>query len=107
MIALISPLTSLDLDRDYGEKLSRVKGTTWSRQSLFFFRFSERSASAWERRSREPRETRAAAGEEKSVPLPSRAFSQARGHLRVSRVLLDGLRKKRGKAARSLGSQGL
>ena len=81
---------------DYGEKLSRVKGTTWSRQSLFFFRFSERSASARERRSREPRETRAAAGEEKSVPLPSRAFSQARGHLRVSRVLLDGLRKKRG-----------
>ena len=54
---------------DYGEKLSLVKGTTWSRQSLFFFRFSERSASARERRSREPRETRAAAGEEKSVPL--------------------------------------
>ena len=43
-------------------------------------------------------------GEEKSVPLPSRALSQARGHLRVSRVLLDGLRKK--EAARSLGLQG-
>ena len=30
-------------------------------QSLFFFRFSESSARAWERRSRETRETRAAA----------------------------------------------
>ena len=29
------------------------------------------------------------------VPLPSRAFSQARGHLRVSGVLLDGPIKKR------------
>ena len=29
------------------------------------------------------------------VPLPSRAFSHARGHLRVSGVLLDGQRKKR------------
>ena len=42
-----------------------------------------------ERRSRETRETRAAAR------LPSRAFSHARGHLRVSGVLLDGPRKKR------------
>jgi len=47
-----------------------------------------------ERRSRETRETRAAAR------LPSRAFSQARGHLLVSGVLLDGPRKKRD--ARSL-----
>ena len=28
-------------------------------------------------------------------PLPSRAFGHARGHLRVSGVLLDGPRKKR------------
>ena len=61
-----------------------------------------------ERRSRETRETIAAAREEKRetariarpneirvVPLPSRAFSHARGHLRVSDVLLDGPRKKR------------
>ena len=27
-------------------------------------------------------------------PLPSRAFSHARGHFRLSRVSLDGLRKK-------------
>ena len=44
-------------------------------QSLFFFRFSpESNARARERRSRETRET----------PLPSRAISHARGHLRVS-----------------------
>ena len=42
-------------------------------QSLFFFRFSERSRRAQERRSRDTRETRA-----------SRTFSHARGHLRVS-----------------------
>ena len=58
-------------------------------QSLFFFRFSESNARARERRSRETRETRAAAREEKRVsffvPLPSRAISHARGHLRVSR----------------------
>ena len=29
------------------------------------------------------------------APLPSQAFSHARGHLRVSGVLLDGPRKKR------------
>ena len=29
------------------------------------------------------------------MPLSSRAFSHARGHLRVSRVFLDGLRKKK------------
>ena len=60
-------------------------------QSLFFFRFSESSARARERRSREKCETRRADREEKKkeslffVPLPSRAFSHARGHLRVSR----------------------
>ena len=41
-----------------------------------------------ERPSRETRETRAAA-------RLSRSFSHARGHLRVSGVLLDGPRKKR------------
>ena len=52
------------------------------------------------RRSQETREARAAAREEKRVsfvvPLPSHAFSHARGHLRVSGVFLDGPRKKRG-----------
>ena len=51
------------------------------------------------------RETRAVAREEREtvffvVPLPSRAFSHARGHLRVSAVLLHGPRKK--ETARSL-----
>ena len=46
-------------------------------QSLFFFRFSESDARARERRSRETRETRA-----------------ERVAMCVSRVLLDGLRKK-------------
>ena len=55
-------------------------------QSLFFLRFSEGSA-----RSRECRAARNEVGipRRKSlsflVPLPSRALSQARGHLRVSR----------------------
>ena len=44
-------------------------------RSLFFFRFSKGSARACER--------------------GTRAFSHARGHLRVSGVLLDGPRKKR------------
>ena len=52
-------------------------------QSLFFFRFSKGSARA---RERWTREKRAAA---------RRAFNHARGHLRVSGVLLDGPRKKR------------
>ena len=58
-------------------------------QSLFFFRFSklgECTRVGVERRSRETREKRAAA---------RRAFSHARGNLRVSGVLLDGPRKKR------------
>ena len=50
-----------------------------------------------ERQSRKTREARAV-GEKKrestfSRVAPSRAFSQARGHFRVSRVLLDELRK--------------
>ena len=43
-------------------------------QSLFFFRFSKGSAHARESWAR-------------NVPVPSRAFSHARGHLRVSGVL--------------------
>ena len=35
-------------------------------------------------------------------PLPSRAFSHARGHLRVSGVLLDGPKKKKRETARNL-----
>ena len=74
-------------------------------QSLFFFRFSpESNARARERRSREKRETRAATREEKRaffVPLPSRAISHARGHLRVSRFVRRTTEKR--ETARSLG----
>ena len=45
-------------------------------QSLFFFRFSKGNA-----RAREREDARRA----KRGPLPSRAISHARGHLRVSR----------------------
>jgi len=75
-------------------------------QSLFFFRFSESNALSRERRSRETRETRAAAREEKRdclsffVPLPSRAISHARGHLRVSRFARRATEKR--ETARSL-----
>ena len=65
-------------------------------QSLFFFRFSESNARARERRSRETRETRAAAREEKRVfsCLSRLAPSVTRVAICVSRVLLDGLQKK-------------
>ena len=50
------------------------------KQSLFFFRFSEGSA-------------RARASMDKAARRQTgRAFSHARGHLRVSRVLFDGPR---------------
>ena len=71
-------------------------------QPLFSFRLVRgvHARASVGRRSRETREARAAAREEKRVsfvvPLPSHAFSHARGHLRVSGVLLDGPRKKRG-----------
>ena len=60
-------------------------------QFLFFFRFSKGSARA------QALSVEAARREKRGrqVPLPSRAFSHARGHLRVSGVLLDGRRKKR------------
>jgi len=62
---------------------------------------------ARERRSRETRETRAAAREEKDsffVPLPSRAISHARGHLRVSRFARRTTEKR--ETARSLNIVG-
>ena len=61
--------------------------------SLFFFIFSESNALARQRRSRETRETRAAAREEK------RAINHARGHLRVSRFAR---RPEKRETARSL-----
>ena len=64
-------------------------------QSLFFFRFSKGSARARERRSREKRETRAAAREEREC-LSRLAPSVTRVAICVSRVLLDGLQKKEG-----------
>ena len=68
-------------------------------QSLFIFRFSEGSARARERWEAKPRDARNEGGsprrKKRVVPLPSRAFSHSRGHLRVSGVLADGPRKKR------------
>ena len=46
------------------------------------------------RASGERREKRGRRPKKKNEPLSSRAFSHARGHLRVSRVLIDGTRKK-------------
>ena len=65
-------------------------------QSLFFFRFSESNARAREQRSREMRETRAGAREEKRdfSCLSRLAPSVTRVAICVSRVLLDGLQKK-------------
>ena len=57
-------------------------------QSLFSFSFSKGNARARERWPEKPRDAR-------NEGVSSRAFSQARGHLRVSGVLLDGPRKKR------------
>ena len=57
----------------------KIRGGIDCEQSLFFFRFSDGGARA----------------------LPSSAFSHARGHLRVSRVSLYGLKKTR-ETARSL-----
>ena len=62
-------------------------------QPLFFFRFRESNARARERRSRETRET----------CLSRLALSVTRVAICVSRVLLDGLQKKR-ETARSLDS---
>ena len=61
-------------------------------QSLFFFRFSESNARAREQRSRETRETRVGAREEKRDC--SLAPSVTRVAICVSRVLLDRLQKK-------------
>ena len=68
--------------------------------SLFFFRFYVKGVCARERRAAATREN--ARPEKKKettafflVPLLSRAFSHARGRLRVSLVLLDEPRRKR------------
>ena len=71
------------------------------REVSLFFRFSASNARARERRGCETRETRAVAREEKFfVPLPSRAISHARGHLRVSRFARQTTEKR--ETARSL-----
>ena len=69
---------------------SAFRASIWldCEQSLFFFRFSESNARAWERRSRETRETRAAASPVMSAPSFTRVV------ICVSHVLLDGLQKK-------------
>ena len=66
-------------------------------QSFFFFRFSKGSARARECGAAKPRDARNEGGSRRRivVPLPSRAFSHARVHLRVSDVLLDGPIEKR------------
>ena len=66
-------------------------------QSLFFFSFSESNALARERRSRETRETRAAA----------RAISHARGHLRVSRFARQTTEKRETARSLVMGKQNL
>ena len=58
-------------------------------QSLFFFRFSKRNARVRERWTAKSRDAR-----NEGAPFPSCAFSHARGHLRVSGVLLDRTKKK-------------
>ena len=69
-----------------------IKALIDCEQSLFLFRFSEGSARTREKRRRQPEKKK----EWLSFFVPvSRALSHARGHLRVSRVLLDGPRKKR------------
>ena len=70
-------------------------------QSLFFFRFCDRSTRARERRVARGRQLEKAilsgfgGSLSFSVPLPSRAFSHTRGHSCVSGVSLEGLRIKR------------
>ena len=70
-------------------------------QSLFFFRFCDRSARARERRVARGRHLEKAilsgfgSSLSFSVPLPSRALSHASGYSCVSGVSLEGLRIKR------------
>ena len=70
--------------------ISREKGDHYYN----FWEGSEGSAGERERerRAAKPREARNEGG---GLPLQSRAFSHAHDHLRVSHVLLEGLRKKR------------
>ena len=60
-------------------------------QSLFF---SDLVREVQVRASGDRREKRGRQPEKKNEHLSSRAFSHGRGHLRVSRVLIDGTRKK-------------
>ena len=83
------------------EKGEKSGKTLDCEQSLFFFRFSKGSARARECWAAKPRDARNEGGSprrEKRVsffmPLPSCALSHARGHLRVSGVLLDGPSKE-------------
>ena len=82
-VFIISYSSSTSLPRGFAfgrvQSSSLAKGVLDCEQSLLFFRFSESNARARERRSRETRETRAAAREE---------------NICVSHVLLDGLQKK-------------
>ena len=63
--------------------------------SLFFFIFSEGSARARERRAKRREARNEGSSHRRKGVAPSRTLSNARGHLRVSSVLLDGPRKKR------------
>ena len=78
--------------------ISTLPGYGRLRAVSLFFRFHVKGVCARERRAAARRETREEKGDNSFsffVPLPSRAFSHARGRLRVSRVLLDAPRKKR------------
>ena len=85
------------------EITTSLQGCLVSNRLLFFFRFSEGSAHARERRVAKPRVSRNEGGSprrKKRVSLFSCLSCLApsvnpRGHLHVSRVLLDGPRKKR------------
>ena len=69
----------------YWENIVPIVVLVWESTDFELSLFSSdlvREVYARERQSRETRETRAAAREEKE-PLPSRAISHARGHLRV------------------------
>ena len=63
--------------------------------SLFFFIFSEGSARAREHRAKPRNARNEGSSQRRKRVAPSRTLSNARGHLRVSSVLLDGPRKKR------------
>ena len=63
--------------------------------SLFFFKFYKGGTRARERWGAKLRDASNEGGSPRRSRAPPVAFSHARGHLRVSGVLLDGPRKKR------------